>query len=107
MLLCQITSGGDGPAKITVSANLKSESWCYDGELHRIGGPAVIIETYGNDQLLSKVEQWYYGEKLHREEGPVNITMLPMYTNQEWYYSGYRHRTDGPSVLTTSQRKKR
>ena len=91
----------EGPAVINVNKNLKAENWYYDGVRHRIGGPAVISESHDNNQFLGKVEQWHYNGKLHREEGPANITMMPMYTNQEWYYDGKRHRTDGPAVLTT------
>ena len=40
-----------------------AEEWCEHGRLHRVGGPAVV---YGNGDA-----SWYQGNKLHRDDGPA------------------------------------
>lgn len=59
-----------------------------DGELHRIGGPAIIYD--------SGVKNWYRNGKLHREDGPA---MEYPGGRACWFLDGFLHRTDGPAII--------
>lgn len=57
------------------------------GELHRVGGPAVI---WGSGRQM-----WYQDGLLHRTDGPA---IIGWQCQQLWYVKGKLHRTDGPAV---------
>jgi len=63
------------------------EVWYQNGQIHRIGGPAITTAN-GN-------ESWYQNGKIHRTGGPAAT-----YTDgsEEWYQNGQLHRLDGPAV---------
>ena len=63
------------------------KEWRQDGELHRLGGPAIA----GPDTH----EEWYLHGQRHRIGGPAAT-----YTDgtQKYYVRGQLHRTDGPAV---------
>jgi hypothetical protein len=48
-----------------VEITRKRISWTRGGDLHRVGGPAVIF--------LNGTQQWYRHGKLHRDDGPAVI----------------------------------
>jgi hypothetical protein len=50
-----------------------------NGSLHRIGGPAVIVNE--------KHQVWYVNGKLHREDGPAVIDG----DFQKWYLNGEQY----------------
>jgi len=54
--------------------------WWVNGELHRVGGPA--LERVDGDKA------WYLNGKLHREDGPA-VEGLNGY--REWYVNGIRY----------------
>jgi len=60
------------------------------GELHRVGGPAVITHT--EDEGVEK--EWYQNNQLHRVGGPAvdHRTSDGMKYNQRWYKKGKLHR---------------
>lgn len=45
-----------------MSNNTIYEEWYYDGELHRIDGPAIITSQLclPGDKLSSEIKKWYY-----------------------------------------------
>lgn len=58
-----------GPARIWFSGssiNGVKEKWYINGQLHRIGGPAVI----GNNGIF---KEWWVNGLRHREDGPAVI----------------------------------
>ena len=65
------------------------QQWYVNGNLHRIGGPAIIYET-GR-------QEWYINGKRHREDGPAR-----MFSDgrQEWWVNGNLHREDGLLLFT-------
>lgn len=67
--------------------------WHKEGELHRVGGPAIIKHNE---------EYWYQDGERHREDGPAYI-LYGIY--QEWYLKGKKHRIGGPAMETVSGRK--
>ena len=69
-----------------------------DGEIHRVGGPAIIIRDPENpEQPL--FEGWYQNGRLHREDGPAITRRKDADTEQEWWREDKRHRLDGPAEL--------
>lgn len=108
----------DGPA---IELPFKEE-WYFNGERHRIGGPAVTWKKDGTQnewwvggKRLTKEaydakyptrylengpkgteERWYLGDRLHREDGPA-LDLSSGY--QEWCLFGNLHREDGPAVI--------
>ena len=79
--------------EVKVYAN-GDKSWCLNGELHRIDGPA--IEFASGDKI------WYKNGKYHREDGPALE-----YTDGSkiWYKNGEYHREDGPAIEYTNGNK--
>ena len=61
--------------------------WYYNGEPHRLDGPAVIWPD--------GTTEWRREGSLHREDGPA-ITLADGSTF--WYNIGFLHRVDGPAV---------
>ena len=59
-----------------------------DGQLHRVGGPAVV---WGSGE-----QEWYQNNQRHREDGPA-VDAANGY--KEWHLHGKLHRTDGPAVI--------
>ena len=59
-----------------------------NGQLHREGGPALI--------LLNGEQHWYRNGMVHRDDGPAVI--LPN-GNQYWYRNDMYHRDDGPALI--------
>ena len=74
----------DGPAEIAFSYYIRSEIWYHDDKLHRIGGPAEMVEEYSDAGLVSTTERWYYHNRL---------------IDEEWMYNGHRHRADGLAIV--------
>jgi len=72
--------------EVKVYAN-GDKSWCLNGELHRIDGPAW--------ECASGYKSWYKNGKLHRIDGPA-----VEYPNdcKAWYKNGEYHREDGPAI---------
>lgn len=64
-----------------------AEEWWRHGELHRVGGPAVVT---------SALKLWYQDNLIHREDGPAAEYANGAY---EWYLQGHLHRPykDGPA----------
>lgn len=65
------------------------------GELHRVGGPAVIIHTKESWRHGDEVEKrWYQNNQLHRVGGPAvdHQTSDGMKYGQRWYKKGKPHR---------------
>jgi len=60
--------------------------WYQNGKLHRIGGPAVELE--------SGSKKWYQNGELHRLDGPACEYADG---DKSWYQNGELHRTDGPA----------
>jgi hypothetical protein len=61
--------------------------WAQNGQLHRIGGPA--IETTAGTKM------WFHKGVLHREDGPAVEKAIG---DKEWWVNGQRHREDGPAI---------
>ena len=61
--------------------------WFLNGQLHRIGGPAVVYKE--------GTEEWRQYDKLHRDDGPA----FTQRGYKAWWIRGERHRTDGPAVI--------
>ena len=68
-----------------------SESWYYDGMLHRNDGPAWITS--------SGSKHWYISDQRHRDDGPA---IEYSNGNRAWYSHGMRHRLDGPAIERAS-----
>jgi hypothetical protein len=60
----------------------------YVRQLHRIGGPALIMPNDGD-------KYWYVDNKLHRVDGPAICAS----DREEWFLNGRCSRPDGPSVV--------
>jgi hypothetical protein len=82
-----------------------SEEWYKDGYLHRVDGPARIVNysnkaepecspfnTLGQHRYR---EEWYYEGYPHRIGGPA----LFRYGNRYWVVHGKMHREDGPAIM--------
>lgn len=76
----------DGPAVVYPDGQ---EMWYFNGERHRIGGPAC----YGG---LPGATAWYHCNRLHREDGPA---LVQADGSEDWFLFGERHRTDGPALI--------
>ncbi len=64
-----------------------------EGELHRVGGPAVIwVDGY---------QEWYLHGKRHRIDGPA---VTDGHGYEAWYLNGEEHRKDGPAVTDSDGR---
>jgi hypothetical protein len=65
------------------------ESTCYylNGELHRLGGPAI---EYANGD-----KEWYQHDKLHRIGGPAAERADG---TKEWWENDLAHRMYGPAI---------
>jgi hypothetical protein len=73
---------------VTFTNNNGTEEWRLNGVLHRLDGPAVILDD--------DTEIWYYKGEVHRENGPAYIDPIGY---KAWYINGKRHRTDGPAII--------
>jgi hypothetical protein len=79
----------DGPAVVTSYR----ETWFFNGNLHRIGGPAT--HHIGSPQF----GEWYKHGKRHREDG--GPALREQYISQ-WWYEGRLFRADGgPTEVNT------
>ncbi|MYB39868.1 hypothetical protein F4X86_01050 [Candidatus Saccharibacteria bacterium] len=93
---------GAGPqAEYFENGNKKIERWSESGELHRVGGPA-LIEYFENGQV--KTEQWYRHGKLHHDHGPAVIEYQEDRSEyhmerKKYYKDGLLHRNDGPADI--------
>ena len=58
------------------------------GNLHRLGGPAII---YANGS-----ERWYQNGRLHREDGPAVVRADG---SNDWFLNGICHRLDMPQYM--------
>lgn len=74
----QLHREGDLPAIISPDGELY---WYLNGERHREGGPARILEN--------GTRKWYLNGKLHRENGPA---VIDADGSQQWFFNGERHR---------------
>ena len=77
----------DGPALQCIEPGRTEYMWYLHGELHRIGGPAVVNQ---------KVTQWWVNGQLHREDGPA-LTFGN--GSEEWWWKNLPHRDDGPAFI--------
>ena len=59
-----------------------------DGDLHRVGGPAVICPN--------GIKEWWVEGELHREDGPARERPDG---GKEWWWHSKPHRLDGPAVM--------
>ena len=59
-----------------------------DGRPHRLGGPALVLETGG--------KAWFRNGERHREGGPAIVFADG---GEEWWLDGVRHRDDGPARI--------
>ncbi|MEQ8328095.1 MAG: hypothetical protein RIE84_11285 [Parvibaculum sp.] len=88
----------NGPA-VTIrdkkSGEVLEEQYVVDGQLQRVGGPAVVrIE---NGQRREKI---YQQGSLHNPDGPSEtVTDLEtgIVVEETWHLQGLEHRTDGPA----------
>ena len=62
-----------------------------DGKLHRVDGPAVVV-----DEDHPQCGQWYFNGKRHREDGPAWLTDDD---TELWYWHGKKHRENGPAIV--------
>lgn len=95
------------------------EFWTLNGELHRIGNPAVIhpdgstywfvggrlhrtngpaVTEYCDGKVSS--EAWYQHGLLHRDGGPAKIFQNGI---QYWYQHGLLHRDGGPAIIRSDR----
>lgn len=66
--------------------------WRLDGRLHRLDGPARIL----NDGS----EIWYRGGAVHRDEDlPASTRINDTGLDQEWWLHGQKHREDAPAKV--------
>ena len=77
----------DGPAVVYPDGQ---EMWYFNGERHRIGGPAC----YGG---LPGATAWYHCNRLHREDGPALIHNGKV----EWYVHGKQYTNTREYQLAT------
>lgn len=101
----------DGPAW----KSSESVQWFQHGVLHRVDGPAYVVEGFMWEWWLNGKqhrvggpateywdggawEWWMEGER-HPEEGPSQEGGKVL---REWYRHGLRHRDDGPAVVHTN-----
>ncbi len=97
-------------ATFTVITTADGVEYRVNGQLHRIGGPAVArpdgyIAWHERDQLHrvggpawtwpDGYTAWYERGQLHRVDGPA-LDHPDGYN--AWYERGQRHRVDGPAV---------
>jgi hypothetical protein len=89
MNILKINDWKDMPEKYTgiVETNDGSRHWYLNGELHRIGGPAV--------ELINEDKEWHLNGKLHRVDGPA---VEYADGHKVWYFNGKLHRVDGPAI---------
>ena len=52
------------------NGNKRRESWYFNGQYHRVDGPADIL-YYESGQVQREV--WYHNDELHRIDGPAGI----------------------------------
>ena len=72
--------------RIETGKNGSRQYYNTDGQLHRMGGPAV--EWAG-------CRRWYQHDQLHRTDGPA----VEYDDGTKWWcQNGQRHRTDGPAI---------
>lgn len=62
-----------------------------EGELHRVGGPAII----GTNGL----KEWFQNGECHRIGGPAIIRADG---TEYWFQNGQYHRADGPALICTN-----
>jgi hypothetical protein len=62
--------------------------WYYDGQFHRVGGPA----TYSSHDTY---ESWCQHGNYHSEDGPA---VIHINGDKHWYLYGKLHREDGPAI---------
>src|ERR1700722_16703435 len=65
----------------------RTQEWLFNGDLHRLDGPAIIGETGS---------QWWVNGKLHRSDGPA---VVEIDGSEEWWFNSKRHRSGGPAVI--------
>jgi len=74
------------------------KSWCMNGQLHRLDGPAVITP---------KRKEWWVEGKLHRQSGAAvehNSGRRESWVDGKWQWTGYvnadgkYHRSGGPAL---------
>jgi hypothetical protein len=59
------------------------ESWYYNGDLHREGGPARVT-----GYLNGSIHEYHQNGKLHRIDGPATIKSDIESFEEEWYLRG-------------------
>ena len=82
-----------GPAKIIDDGEHIKELWYKNGQLHRVGAPAVLTIDQDGKKLS---EKWYKKGELHRDGDKPAVTVHHWYNDSKrgetWYKHGKRHR---------------
>lgn len=102
-----LQSFNDKPAIVEFTTNTKwfcfDTKWYEKGELHRIGGPAVVRHDLCYTSCCL-VEHYYENGELHRIGGPAVLEVKDddgRETRKEEYYErGVAHRLDGPAIVS-------
>ena len=71
----------------TVKVTDEKTEWYFEGERHRLDGPAV--------EHADGTKSWWVEGKRHRTDGPA---IEHVDGDKEWWVEGERHRTDGPAI---------
>ena len=76
--------------KYRIEVDTRGTRWYRNvmGQLHRIGGPAVLYST--------GAKHWYQNNRLHRTDGPA---IDRANGHKEWWQNDQCHRIDGPAVV--------
>jgi hypothetical protein len=95
-----LPDGSTPPAFIRYYPNGQKdcEMWYYNGQSHRVGGPASL--DYDYDGKLD-FEEWSIHGRTHRLDGPACIEYFStgQISAEIWYIDNKRHRLDGPSII--------
>ncbi len=100
-LLCskKIVSGEFLTETIYNIGGINMTTFYYKGEIHRVGGPAIINYINETGDLCN--ESWYQNGLIHRTDGFAFIEYFSSgHIYQEiWYENGTAYREDGPYLI--------
>lgn len=99
----------NGPAQVISNyVNLSTDGkpsvlivYQYNGEGHRLDGPAITEESYYVNSTILKYE-YHVDGKLHRLGGPAFYMQDEDTITEKWMVNGEHHRDDGPAVVEKS-----